>query len=94
VSKMIVYEENLIGFECPGCGHGHAVAVNGRKLGNGASWEWNGSMDKPTINPSINCNPDLPANRCHSFVRDGLIQFLDDSFRKLKGQTVELPEIQ
>ena len=31
--------------------------------------------------------------RCHSFVRDGKIQFLNDSTHKLAGQTVELPEI-
>jgi|WetSurMetagenome_2_1015567.scaffolds.fasta_scaffold00157_32 hypothetical protein len=30
---------------------------------------------------------------CHSFVRDGMIQFLGDCTHKLAGQTVELPEI-
>lgn len=30
---------------------------------------------------------------CHSFIRDGRIQFLDDCTHKLKGQTVELPDI-
>jgi len=30
---------------------------------------------------------------CHSFVRDGKIQFLDDCTHALKGQTVDLPEI-
>lgn len=30
--------------------------------------------------------------QCHSFVRDGMIQFLDDCTHELKGQTVEIPE--
>jgi len=32
--------------------------------------------------------------RCHSFVTDGRIQFLDDCTHALKGQTVDLPEIE
>ena len=31
---------------------------------------------------------------CHSFVTDGKIQFLGDCTHHLKGQTVELPEIE
>ncbi|MFN7131180.1 MAG: DUF6527 family protein [Myxococcales bacterium] len=31
-------------------------------------------------------------DRCHSFVRDGRIEFLSDSTHKLAGQTVELPK--
>lgn len=30
--------------------------------------------------------------RCHSFVTDGQIQFLDDCTHSLRGQTVKLPE--
>lgn len=30
---------------------------------------------------------------CHSFIRNGMIQFLDDCSHELKGQTVELPEM-
>lgn len=31
---------------------------------------------------------------CHSFIRDGRIQFLDDCTHALAGTTVDLPEIQ
>lgn len=34
-----------------------------------------------------------PCTRCHSFVRDGRIQFLSDCTHSLAGQTVDLPEI-
>lgn len=33
-----------------------------------------------------------PCVRCHSFVRDGRIQFLGDCTHALAGQTVDLPE--
>lgn len=40
-------------------------------------------------------HPDDPVKfgcqRCHSYVTDGFIQFLDDSSHELKGQTVPLP---
>lgn len=40
-------------------------------------------------------HPDEPSGfdcqRCHSFVRDGRIQFLGDCTHKLAGQTVDLP---
>jgi hypothetical protein len=84
--------ENYYAFHCPGCGYDHAVTVNGRMNSQNATWGWNGSMDKPTFTPSINCNKDEPEHRCHSFVRDGKIQFLGDCFHALKGQTVQLPE--
>lgn len=31
--------------------------------------------------------------RCHSFVRNGYIEFLSDSSHALAGQTVELPDL-
>ena len=31
--------------------------------------------------------------RCHSFVREGKIQFLNDCSHALAGQTVDLPEV-
>jgi hypothetical protein len=33
------------------------------------------------------------APRCHSFVTDGKIEFLNDSTHKLAGQTVPLPDM-
>ena len=90
--KLHRIEDNYYAFHCPGCQYGHAVTVNGKRNDQGASWGWNGSMDKPTFTPSINCNADSPPNRCHSFVTDGKIQFLSDCFHALKGQTVEIPD--
>lgn len=76
-------------FHCPGCGYGHPFEVDAP---NGEGWAWNGSMDRPTFQPSLMVNRDTPSMRCHSYVTLGLIRFLDDSFHRLKGQTVELPD--
>ena len=67
----------------------------------GNPWGFNGSLDFPTFTPSVLSQWDewqgegVPAKRhvCHSFVRDGRIQFLGDCTHALKGQTVDLPEI-
>lgn len=77
-------------FECPGCGCLHSIITPG--------WSFNGDIDKPTVSPSIlvNGNPaahNPTAKRCHSFVRDGKIQFLADCEHELAGQTVDLPDI-
>ncbi len=71
-------------FHCPGCKNDHPVEV--------PRWEWNGSMDRPTFSPSLLCNHHHAPSRCHSFIRDGQIQFLDDCHHGLRGKTVEIPE--
>jgi len=76
-------------FWCPGCDENHAPT---------ASWTFNGDYEKPTFSPSILVrapDPDNPGKYvrvCHSFVKDGQIQFLSDCTHKLAGQTVDLPE--
>jgi hypothetical protein len=75
-------------FECPGCGCAHMISVPG--------WTFNGDFEKPTIRASVLVNgggenPSTP--RCHSFVTDGMIEFLSDCTHELKGQTVPLCDI-
>lgn len=82
-----------IRFECPGCGDPHVVPTLPEPKG----WTWNGSLETPTLSPSIlvqarKGNP-LQELVCHSFVNDGRIQFLGDCTHALAGQTVDLPEI-
>lgn len=89
-------------FECPGCDSLHVVNIQPP----GPVWSFNGDSDKPTLSPSIRVT--WPANPnateefkewrtervCHSFVKDGMIQFLSDCYHPLAGKTVELPEIE
>ena len=89
---------NLLSFDCPACHYGHAVAVNGRTMPNSqgepVSWSWNGSYDKPTFAPSLLINREKQGGYplCHSSVRDGRIQFLNDCTHELAGKTVEMED--
>lgn len=75
-------------FHCPGCKYDHWVRVRGSE----PVWQWNGNVEKPTVSPSILVNGHDSASRCHSFIKEGKIQFLDDCFHSLKSQTVEIPD--
>lgn len=81
-------------FYCPGCKCDHGVPIPPHSK----AWSWNGSVDKPTLSPSILVTyngldagkDDAPQAICHSFVKDGQIQFLSDCSHELAGKTVEL----
>ena len=76
-------------FQCPGCGESHCFWTKGN-----VNWSFNGDVDKPTVSPSILVTYDGADKKtvCHSFIKDGNIQFLFDCTHKLAGKTVELPE--
>lgn len=81
-------------FACPGCGGHHVVVIAAQS---GPVWEFNGDYVRPTISPSLRVRWDEGEARrqvvCHSFIRDGSIQFLGDCTHALAGQTVPLPPI-
>ena len=79
-------------FFCPGCKRYHSFIIQ-RGEKSDPLWTWNDDMDKPTFSPSLGVNMQMPEHRCHLFLRDGKIQFLNDSHHELAGQTVELPEV-
>lgn len=83
-------------FQCPGCGYAHKINTVKRDDG-WPVWGFNHNLESPTVTPSILVTYDHGENYekkvCHSFVKDGKIQFLSDCTHKLAGQTVELPEI-
>jgi hypothetical protein len=80
---------------CPGCNHVHIVSTATPSDATGAKWSFNGDVEKPTISPSLLVRwPDNIRlyNVCHSFIKDGAIQFLSDCTHSLAGQTVALPD--
>ncbi|MDT8901815.1 DUF6527 family protein [Anaeroselena agilis] len=88
--------QHSVRFWCPGCKSYHLVSI---KPANPNGWDFAGDAERPTLSPSILVNgiaqfhnPAVP--RCHSFVREGKIQFLSDCTHELAGQTVELPEVE
>lgn len=65
----------------------------------GASWTFNGDMEKPTFRPSMNelvngpgkhHNESCPTWRCHFTVTDGMIEYHGDCTHDLVGKTLPL----
>lgn len=85
--------EDVVVFQCPGCDIWHSFRI--RATGDKPVWDWNGDLDIATFEPSLMVNTIWGPNRekrvCHSFVREGRIQFLSDCTHDLVGQTVEVP---
>lgn len=75
-------------WRCPGCGDIHACKVRGEPTAE-PCWEWNGSLVAPTLSPSVLKQP-AAGPLCHSFVRDGVVEFLGDCAHPLAGQRVAM----
>lgn len=88
---VIEVEDGEVSFLCPGCGLYHMLSYGESKR---PRWDWNGSLDKPTLRPSVlaqsNFVGQVPKLICHFFLVDGVIQFLSDSTHKFSGQNVPL----
>lgn len=67
------------------------VMIGGTRAGT-PNWTWNGSVTAPTLRPSV-LTKDGQGAVCHSWITDGRIQFLDDCTHELRGQTLELLEV-
>lgn len=81
-------------FVCPGCaedgGSGlHMLPVRGDSGGK-PSWTFNGNLESPTLDPSILTTSGV---RCHSYLRSGALEFLDDCTHTLAGKHVPLPDL-
>ncbi|TIT19905.1 MAG: ammonia monooxygenase [Mesorhizobium sp.] len=93
-------------FWCPGCAEVHVVGpswgfngdydrptftpsvlVTGHKIVKDDNGKWTGDWERDAAGNLI---PEV----CHSFVRDGQIQFLGDCTHALAGQTVKLSAIE
>ncbi|MGL4619161.1 MAG: DUF6527 family protein [Chroococcidiopsis sp.] len=66
------------------------VQTTGKREGT-PNWTWNGSLDAPTLRPSIltSWEGGDPAQKvvCHSYVEDGVVSFLHDSTHDLSGKS-------
>lgn len=80
-------------FECPGCGQNHWPYTSGPK-----AWGFNGDLVRPTFTPSLLVRwtegPEHTPRVCHSFIRDGQIEFLSDCTHALAGKTVPLAPVE
>lgn len=74
-------------YMCKGCGYEHAFSLNTE----GGHHSFNKDLDNPTVNPSLVQNF-TPGMMCHSFIKEGKIQYLNDCWHEFAGQTIELPD--
>jgi hypothetical protein len=93
-------------FVCPGCDEVHGIRVEGEKVWDwnksfteptfSPSIKVTQTLYGPDKLPFRQYKGGYPCQAteavCHSFVKDGKIQFLDDCYHELAGQTVELPD--
>lgn len=99
---------NLVRFWCPGCKETHqfnttwaisgtddAPTVNPSVLvtsGHYVSAHKSGDSCWCTYNKEHPDKPGPSCSRCHSFIRNGSIEFLGDCTHELKGKTVPMEE--
>lgn len=83
---------DMLKFYCPACKEYHMVSVGPKSFWR-EKWTFNGNYEKPTIRASVLVERP-PILHCHSFVTDGKIQYLSDCSHEMRGQTVELPDIE
>ncbi len=83
--RIIDYNGNEhIAYNCPGCGYEHVFSPKVHTFNN--------DLDSLTVSPSLLLNNPQGHHTCHSFVKEGKIQFLNDCWHALNGQTVDLPD--
>ncbi len=73
---------------CPGCEEINVFDTR---------WKWNNDVEKPTFSPSLVISApthfDKKKRRCHSFLRDGIWEFLSDCTHDLSGKNVPIPDL-
>lgn len=76
---------------CPGCDKAHQVQLIGP---NGYEpkpmWSWDGNLEAPTIDGSILVYESGDQPRCHSLVRAGVWEFLEDCTHSKRGTRVPM----
>lgn len=90
-------EYQALAFICPGCaefgGSGlHLLPVNTQVKQ--PSWEWDGDLESPTINPSILTRTGGEKGTvCHSYLHNGVFEYLTDSTHSLAEKHVLIPDL-
>lgn len=101
VIQVVDKKGQLLGYShhCPGCGHSHVYWTtpesNHHYKGKLVLWTFvNNNFKKPTFTASMLVNPDNDPSykRCHYFVTDGKIRYLNDCTHHLKNQTIEMED--
>ena len=82
------FHPNQYMYFCKGCGKTHVFGLKAE----GGHHNFNMDLEVPTVTPSLVQNF-TPGQMCHSYINAGKIEYLSDCYHELKGQTIELPDI-
>lgn len=96
-----------LAFCCPGCvaerrSAGwtdyeglHMLPVNVTEDIGKPSWTFDGNLEAPTLSPSILTKSKIgnKETRCHSYLRNGVFEFLSDCTHSLVNQHVPMPDL-
>ncbi len=88
MSKTSRTDDGRTLFWCVGCDEHHWIDD---------SWAITGPEDKPTFSPSVLCagfSAHSIERTCHSFIREGMIEYLSDCTHSLAGQTVQMVDLE
>ena len=91
ISSILAKSNGNLYFECPACEIPHGINCG---EGHGAMWQWDGNKEKPTFSPSLLVTYSHGDKNfvCHSFVRNGKIEYLSDCTHDMAGKTVDIPK--
>jgi len=83
---------------CPACKELHGFWVDKPNPDNGARWTFDGNLDVPTFNPSMNIRAEFAPEDggpfvCHYFLKNGVIQYLNDCTHEMAGKEIPLPDL-
>lgn len=101
-TMLIDVEDHGVGYQClafmcPGCvetggGGLHMLPVNTSV--HTPSWDFDGNIEAPTVAPSILTRGGrVEGAVCHSFLRNGVFEFLGDCTHSMAGQHVPMPDL-
>lgn len=73
---------------CPGCEELHRFSIS-KPLPNGSQWSFDGNLEKPTFQPSMN----IGHGGCHYFLHAGVLKYQRDCEHELAGKEIPLPPL-
>lgn len=93
--KDVTYDALMLW--CPGCamaGSGLLMIPVSDTKGKRPQWTWNGSLELPSLSPSIRTRTTMNGSFiCHSFLTNGIWDFLTDSTHPLSGRKVPVEDL-
>ncbi len=95
VSSILAKSNGKLFFMCPACDAPHGINLEHIDQ---PRWSWNADAIKPTFNPSllVSYNQLVDGKEvehvCHSFIRDGRIQYLGDCTHSFANVTIDIPK--